>query len=477
MARIPLAHHLGSAGMVALTSFLRVPIEAWGSGGFSPILYIPSITIAARYGGFGSGVVAVVLWGAAWVCLDIPTNGSEKIRSLEEQYRVVIFLLEGMILSGIVEAFNVALRASDETAREVERYRMVSGRNEARLRAILEHSSAPIWMKDLEGRYLIVNRRFESLVRCPAIEVMGRTDTELSLPRIADSLSVSDRLVLDQGRAVEVEEVIPFDDGPRTFLSVKFPLADNGGAPYAIGGILTDITDLKKAQARAVQVERLAAIGQMVTGLAHESRNALQRSQACLEMLRFRLEGNAEAIDLLTGVQDAQDDLHRLYEEVRCYAAPLNIARQPCRLRSLLAEAWGQLAWTQRGRDAGIVESGAGDDRCLADSRRIVQVFRNLLDNSLAACQDPVRVAIEWSDVRLEGREAIRVALRDNGPGFSSAQKHTLFEPFQTTKAQGTGLGMAISRRIVEAHDGTIAAGGFGRPGAEVILILPRGDT
>jgi two-component system, LuxR family, sensor kinase FixL len=474
MSRTTFTHHLSSAGMIALASLLRVPIEGWVGVGSSPTFFIPSVAIASRFGGFGAGLVSVLLWAVVWVCLDIPPGDSGTIRKLDDQYRVVVFLLEGMILAGVIEALNLALRANDETALEFERYRKVSSRNEAGLRAILEHSSAPIWMKDLEGRYLVVNRRFETLVRRSAPEVVGRTDSELALPPITGNLSDSDRMVIEFGRAVEVEEVIPFDDGPRTFLSVKFPLADEGGTTYAIGGILTDITELKEAQRRAVQAERLAAIGQMVAGLAHESRNALQRGQACMEMLAFRLEDRPETLDLLTGIQDAQDDLNRLYEEVRCYAAPIRLELLDCRLSEVLREAWEQLGPARRGRDARLSEGRPADLVCQADRRRLVQVFRNVLDNALGASQDPVRIEVAWSEVHLNGEPAARIALRDHGPGLTPEQQSRLFEPFYTTKTQGTGLGMAIARRIVEAHSGSIEVGRNDGPGAEIVIILPR---
>jgi two-component system, LuxR family, sensor kinase FixL len=474
MSRTTFSHHLSSAGMVALASLLRIPIENWVGVGPSPSIFIPSVVIASRFGGLGAGVVAVLLWAVFWVCLDLPPGDSGTIRRLDDQYRVVVFLMEGMILAGAIEALNLALRAPDETALEFERYRKVSSRNEAGLRAILEHSSAPIWMKDLEGRYLVVNRRFETLVRRSAPEMVGRTHSELALPPIAGNLSDSDRMVIEYGRAVEVEEVIPSDDGTRTFLSVKFPLADEGGTPYAIGGILTDITELKEAQRRAVQAERLAAIGQMVAGLAHESRNALQRGQACLEMLAFRLEDRPETLDLLSGIQDAQDDLSRLYEEVRCYAAPIRLELLDCRLSEVLREAWEQLAPARRGRDARLVEGRPVDHVCQADRRRLVQVFRNVLDNALGASQGPARIEVAWSEVHLNGQPAVRIALRDHGSGLNPEQQSRLFEPFYTTKTQGTGLGMAIARRIVEAHGGSIEVGRNHGPGAEIVIVLPR---
>ena len=100
-------------------------------------------------------------------------------------------------------------------------------------------------------------------------------------------------------------------------------LKDASGKIIGVLAIGHDITDLKEAQQRALQAERLAAIGQMVAGLAHESRNALQRGHACLEMLTLALKGQPKALELVACIQQAQDDLHRTYEEVTDYSAPV----------------------------------------------------------------------------------------------------------------------------------------------------------
>ena len=732
MSRASLLRHGITLVVVGLVFVIRWPIEMWVGVGASPIFYLPVVTLVAWYGGFGAGVAAVLTWGLLWVYFEIPPFGSLGIPSPTEQFQVAVFLSEGFMVALVVAMLHAARRSSVENALIAERYRLVSGQHEAQLRAILENSPAPIWLKDKDGRYLLVNRRFEELAQRQSRDVVGRTDSDLFLPRIAEPLHVNDRVVLDGKRAVEVEEVLLLDGQPHTFLSVKFPVLDTRGEAYALGGVYTDITErkqaerrlrdseerfralsscspvgifltdiagvttyanarcreildlcaeepvsegwinrihaddqprvmsawaacqesgrgyseeyralgldgrdrwvharaaplladrgtlighvgtveeiterkhaetalrrerdfaeglidtaqvvvlvlntagkvvwvnrflerisgyrpdeargldwfahfvpprdqdrareafrnaalgqegcqvvhairtrdggerevewahrildggtrddddpkqgqvlaighditaLKEAQRRAVQAERLAAIGQMVTGLAHESRNALQRSQACLEMLGFRLENRPEALDLVEGIQDALDDLQRLYEEVRCYAAPIHLDRRRSRLRDLLGEAWDQLEIARKGRDARLIDRGDSTIEADVDRSRLVQVFRNILDNALAACSDPVMIDLDW-DCRPVGDQAqARVIIRDNGPGLGYEQRRNLFEPFFTTKTQGTGLGMAIARRIVEAHDGTITLGDDGTMGAQIVLTLPR---
>jgi signal transduction histidine kinase len=107
------------------------------------------------------------------------------------------------------------------------------------------------------------------------------------------------------------------------------------------------------------------------------------------------------------------------------------------------------------------------------DRFRTVQVFRNILENALAACPDPVEIRIACRSVEHAGRPALRVEVRDNGPGIAPEHQARIFEPFFTTKVKGIGLGMAIARRNVEAHGGTIEAKSTPGAGAEIAVTLP----
>jgi signal transduction histidine kinase len=230
---------------------------------------------------------------------------------------------------------------------------------------------------------------------------------------------------------------------------------------------------LVEKQERLLQGERLAAIGQMVTGLAHESRNALQRGQACLEMLARRVAGVPRALELVDRIQCAQDDLQRLYEEVREYAAPLQLRREMHRLDVILERSWEKLALRREGREARLVQRGRELNlRSEVDAFLLERVFRNVLENSLEACEDPVEISADWSEAKLGSRAALRVSIRDNGPGVTAEKMQRIFEPFYTTKRKGTGLGLSIARRLVELHEGAIEA--RSGPGVEIVLILPR---
>jgi two-component system sensor kinase FixL len=270
------------------------------------------------------------------------------------------------------------------------------------------------------------------------------------------------------------ESPVVCKDGSRRWMvwNAQF-LADYEDEP-AVLAIGQDITSLKQAQEQSLQSERLAAIGQMMTGLTHESGNALARSQACLEMLSFEVEDRPKALNLITRVQAAQDHLKQLYDEVRNYAAPLKLQLEPWNLSHIWRQAWENLHLLRQGKKATLLEETDGLDlRCSVDQFRIGQVFRNVLENALAACQDPVEIKILCTRAEIDGSPVVRIAFRDNGPGLNAEQRQRIFDPFFTTKTKGTGLGMAIAKRIIETHGGQIAVGNGSDRGAEILIALP----
>jgi signal transduction histidine kinase len=210
-----------------------------------------------------------------------------------------------------------------------------------------------------------------------------------------------------------------------------------------------------------------------MAALVHESRNALQRSKACLEMLRLELSDRPDVLDLVERAQRAQDDLHRLYEEVRQWAAPLVLRRQPCCLRELWQEAWQQATPPGGAGQVRLEEQVVGPTTCQADRFALIQVFRNIFENALEVSPPGGVVQVRCEKTAVGAAEAVRVAIRDQGPGLTPQQQQRIFDPFFTTKAKGTGLGMAIAQRIVQAHGGSIEARVVG--GTEIVVTLPTG--
>jgi signal transduction histidine kinase len=213
----------------------------------------------------------------------------------------------------------------------------------------------------------------------------------------------------------------------------------------------------------------------MVAGVAHESRNALQEIRACAQLLEWRIGDDHEGREIIGDISRAEARLLRLFEDLRGYAAPGRLERQSCRLDEIVSRAWDSVDQLRQGRDTRLEQTkDAADLTCQVDPFQMEQVYRNLIENSLAACCDPVRIEVAYQNGQGAGADRLRVTLRDNGPGIAEEDANRIFEPFYTTKTQGTGLGMAIVRRIVESHGGTIDVERHAGSGAAFVMSLPK---
>jgi PAS domain S-box-containing protein len=349
-------------------------------------------------------------------------------------------------------------------------------RSEAAFRTLIEAAPCMILIIRPDHAILYFSRYAEDLTGYGAGEVLGKDYFQTFVPAThqkAAAEEVERVFVGIPSRGYEFP-VVGRDSTPHWMVwnIERLEEYQTGPAVLAVG---QDITKLKQAQEHALQSERLAAIGQMVAGLAHESGNALARSQACLEMLTWEVSDRPEALDLIARTQKAQEHLQQLYEEVRGYAAPLKLAREVWDLAYLWRQAWEHLALQRQCKQAVLQENIGGMDLdAWVDHFRLEQVFRNIFENALAACGNSVVITITVTETTLGGQPAVRLAVRDNGPGLDQEQRHRIFEPFFTTKTKGTGLGMAIVKRIIEAHGGKIEVGSPAGPGAEIIITLRR---
>jgi PAS domain S-box-containing protein len=336
-----------------------------------------------------------------------------------------------------------------------------------------------IIMLDPQGSVATWNVGAQRMFGYTADEIIGQRFARFLLPEDLEWNKPERELevVTADGR-YEEENWRQRKDGTRFWASVIITsLRDPDGRLVGFAKILRDLTERKRAEEKAMQAERLAAIGQMVAGLAHESRNSLQQIQAAIEMLTRRLKPGFEN-DMVGEIQKAADRLHHMLENIRGYAAPINLNYDVHDLAEIWAEAWKQLDPLRKGREVEfVVEKGELDLHCQVDAFTLEQLFRNILQNAVEAVNGKGRIEVHCTEADLNGRSALRVTFRDNGPGLSLEQRRRIFDPFFTTKSRGTGLGMAIAKRIVDAHGGAILVGNGQPTGTEIEVVIPRGQT
>lgn len=244
----------------------------------------------------------------------------------------------------------------------------------------------------------------------------------------------------------------------------------------ALRASLARVLRVRVAEQRAAHAERLAGIGQMMAGIAHESRNAIQRIQTAVDLLKLDFDSlPTDTTEQITKIEKANEDLQHMLDEIRDFSAPINLELDAVHISAIWRRAWKNVSTVHAEKDLRFEESlDHTDPICTVDSFRLEQVFRNLFENSIAACNVIPRIEVGCSRINHHPRSRIQISVRDNGPGFGPEETAMVFEPFFTTKQRGTGLGLAIVKRVVEAHGGSIEIGTDDRKGAEILICLPE---
>ncbi len=341
--------------------------------------------------------------------------------------------------------------------------------------SLVETASSIILLVDTEGRIVYFNRNTTDCLGHELDQVAGQNWFELCIAeqdRTRARHLFQKCLETGEGRD-NLISLIGRGGKELRFSFASKPMRGADGRVVQVLFVGQDVTMLLEAQRRLVATERLAAIGQTIAAVSHESRNELMSLKLGLDMLSATAD-DSRSQQLIEHLQNSQARLHRLLEDLRHFAGPMPLERSACSLKDIWQRAWDSLEPVRKDREAELHETISCRKLCCnVDSLRIEQVFRNLFENSLSACSDPVWIEIDASEVWQAEQAFLRVSVRDNGPGLSREAREKVFEPFFTTKHRGTGLGMAISQRILKAHGGDLCLSATNKRGAEFVLLLP----
>lgn len=238
---------------------------------------------------------------------------------------------------------------------------------------------------------------------------------------------------------------------------------------------------LEQAEAEARRSERLAALGQLSAGLAHEIRNPLGVIKGSAEMLTQKLQASDELARELAGyISTEVNRLSALVTEFLDFARPLHAQRQPADLIALLDHVLQVVADRFAGKQKVTIERhyATGLPLVPLDESLCEQAFLNLVQNAFEAMEEhggTLRVEVQPA-VR-QGREGLELRLSDTGPGVPEELREEIFNPFVTTKKTGVGLGLSIVSKIVDGHHGSIRVENVAIGGAMFTLFFPNEDV
>ena len=248
---------------------------------------------------------------------------------------------------------------------------------------------------------------------------------------------------------------------------------DERGVKLGVVILLNDLREIKELQERAKRAEHLASIGRMAATVAHEIRNPLSSVRGLAQYFAALFKEETEERTYALAMVEESNRLNRVVSELLDYARPLELKIEPTAIKVLLLDVVRRIELGKAAKSIEIIqEIESGIPPVLLDRDRILQVLLNLTQNSIDAMPDGGKLSL--SAAWFAAQECVQIKVQDTGEGIAQADLPRLFEPFFTTKVRGAGLGLAIVRKIIDAHDGEVIVQSEKGVGTRVTLTLPH---
>ncbi len=308
--------------------------------------------------------------------------------------------------------------------------------------AIVQSVSTGILTVDAAGRITFVNRAGEQILGRPAVALVGAPAERLAIP-------------LQPGAGREELELVN-GRGERVILGYTVsPLVGPDGVPMGTAVIFRDLTRWRELEDAMKRTERLADLGELSAGLAHELRNPLASLTGAIELIRARQQSGSDDERLTGIVLREAERLNQLVSRFHEFSRPGTPARGEVELEALLRDTLRMFEHHPAAAPV-HVEAALEPATVRGDPDQLRQVAWNLLVNAAEAAAGGEAPAVRVACGVDRGGAAAWFSISDSGPGISPEVAARLFTPFFTTKGQGSGLGLAIVHRIVDAHEGRV---------------------
>jgi len=350
---------------------------------------------------------------------------------------------------------------------ELQRERDFSGK-------ILNNTQSLILVADTAGVVSYANRRWADM-GYEQKQVLGVPMENLVAPARRQAFKDAFLAILGGHQVDNLDLQVLRGDGRVGQFSVNLsPMRDEQGAVTSIVVVMSDITDAATLQAKLMHAEKMAAVGQLVSGVAHEVNNPLTAILGFADLLMENEELPESARkDLRVILQEAQRT-KQIVQNLLSFARQMPPQRRPVELNSILRRTVQLRSYDFQSHGVEVVEDlDQSLPYVIGDSQQLQQVFLNIMNNAYDAVKEtarPPRIEVKT----VHSQNTVEVAFRDNGPGISFPDR--IFDPFFTTKevGKGTGLGLSICYGIVREHGGEILCyNNAGLEGATFVVRFP----
>jgi two-component system, NtrC family, sensor histidine kinase PilS len=477
---------LGSArawlpAQVAVDAMVVLAV-VWSTGGlvshFSPLLLLPVLAASVLGGrawglrlsaGIGVGVVLIAAAQYGWISLPTlvlrPLQRSPLPLAPRPGYTIALTVGGAVAVALLVGQLAESLRrAGADLARATT---SLAGLTTLSQR-VIDSMAGGLIVADAQGTVVLFNRTAEAITGTTAGHALGRPVGQVlplpSIPPDAESMPVrlDFTLTRQDGAVIEIGATVA-------------PLLAESGQRAGCLFTFQDLTLINQKEAARHREERLAAIGEMAAGIAHEIRNPLASMSGSIQLLRKELTLRDDHALLLDIVMRESQRLNEITKSFLAYAGPQQVTRARVDVSALAREVGALL--TQQVRDAAprvaIHVDAPHPVLHDVDEAQVRQVIWNLATNGVKAMRQGGTLDIVVAQVGPGPTPGLRLSVRDEGVGMAAADVERMFQPFQSGFRQGTGLGLAIVQRIVTDHGGRVAVTSTPGVGTEIVVTLP----
>lgn len=425
------------------------------SGGVRSTLFLALLVIAglqSYYYGMVRGVVVAAAASVAYVALVWPTLVQSEVANVAIRIAVLV---------GTAVAAGVLADVEERERLEIVRLGQELRAREEFIRNVVESLRDGLVVLDRDGRVVAWNRAMETRYDIPAEEVLGKGFLEcfpnLRREGLVEPIEGVLRGEMDEC-AVEAVTHETLKKG-KVILNIRGSILRSRGVPSGAALLIEDVTERVGLERAARQAEKLAALGTLSTGLTHELNNPISIISSRIEVMLMETEGH----NLPADVREDLQVLHRHAQRVaRIAQGLLSFARMspgergPVDLNRVVEETL-LLVGKQMAKEGIQIHTNLDPalPLLLGDSNALQQVMLNLLTNSQKAILDGGEIRIQTGPA--PGRPGwMRLVVSDTGSGIFPEELPKIFDPFYTTKPDGTGLGLSVSYGIVRDHQGTV---------------------
>ncbi len=385
------------------------------------------------------------------------------------------------------EAFLASIRdiTRQEAAEEARR------ESEERFAAVVNNCPSAIFLKDLSGRYLMVNKRFQTWYGRTKEDLIGKTPADLFDRERAGSVAEHDREVVEKLTAVERERVLRFADGRDHQINVvKFPVLDGDGRAVGIGAFNTDVTEQRNAETMLRQAQRMETVGRLTGGIAHEFNNLLMLILGNVELIEDELPAKNRMAKYVAAAKKGALRGAELTRRMLAFSRSQALEVTRVDLNGLIADMGVMLRGTLGETVAIYIDPCDDLWPTLSDPGQIEGALLNLVINARDAMADGGEIVIRTANrtVNAAGKDRRSdlapgdyavLEISDTGPGMTREVREQAFDPFFSTKdvGEGTGLGLSMVYGFAKQSGGGVEIQSEPGQGATVGLYLPRDVT